>query len=182
VCLQDLLSQKYRTEGELQDLNASIGFSLNMLRSIQTQRAEAEKERNELLKHKVRLHIFVSQFKNNNYVYVRLERFVQEKLNAILKNNIKLLELSLASALTTFKDDPNVYRHLYQKSELTSTQFQKSDSSKSPSTEGISRVYFKNLGKEMIHVQLIEIAGKPRNFIILTPAGEVRPGYQREEG
>ena len=51
---------------------------------------------------------------------------MQEKVNTLLRNNMKLLELSLVSALRTFKNDPNMYRYLLQKSELNATQFQKS--------------------------------------------------------
>ncbi|MGA7368625.1 MAG: hypothetical protein WBX01_05800, partial [Nitrososphaeraceae archaeon] len=86
VGLQGLLSQKYRTEKELQDLNASIGYSFDMLKSIQAQCAEAEKVRNELFRQKVRLHVFVSQFKNNNGMRLKLGRLVQEKVNMILRN------------------------------------------------------------------------------------------------
>jgi hypothetical protein len=125
VGLQGLLSQKYRTEKELQDLNTSAGYSFDILKSIQAQCAEAEKERNELFKQKVKLHVLVSQLKNNNGVHFKLGRFVQQRVDAILKNNIKLLQLSLSSALKTFKDDSNVYRYLYQKSELTTIQLQK---------------------------------------------------------
>ena len=53
VRLQGLLSQKYRTEKELQDLHTSIRYSFDMLKSIQAQCAEAEKERNELLRQKL---------------------------------------------------------------------------------------------------------------------------------
>ena len=122
-----LLSQKAQTENELRDLHTAIGFSSDMLKSIQAQCAEAEKERSNLLKQKVALHTFIAQFRNNNIAYVRLERFVQEKVNAILRSNMKLLELSLVSALKTFRNDPNMCRYLLQKSELTATQFQKSN-------------------------------------------------------
>jgi hypothetical protein len=50
---------------------------------------------------------------------LKLGRLVQEKVNMILRNNMKLLELSLISALKSFKDDPNTCRYLLQKSELT---------------------------------------------------------------
>ncbi len=189
VSLQGLLSQKYRTEKELEDLNTGIGCSFDTLKSIQAQCAEAERQRNELLRQKVRLHIFVSQFKNNNGMCLKLGRFVQDKVNMILRNNIKLLELSLISALKTFRDDPNMCRYLLQKSELTAssaliasipnssllipannnpvsysynhgpkyhTQKQKPDDfcyacyDNSYNTGAISRMYFENLGKEMI--------------------------------
>ncbi|MGA7368114.1 MAG: hypothetical protein WBX01_03225 [Nitrososphaeraceae archaeon] len=119
VGLQGLLSQRHRTEKELENLNASVGYSFDMLKSIQAQCAEAEKTRNELFRQKVRLHVFVSQFKNNKGMCLKLGRFVQEKVNMILGNNMKLLELSLISALKSFKDDPNTCRYLLQKSELT---------------------------------------------------------------
>jgi hypothetical protein len=122
VGLQGLLSQRHRTEKELQDLNASIGYSFDMLKSIQAQCAEAERERNELLKQKVRLHIFVSRFKNNKGMYLKV---VEERVNTILRNSIKLLELSLIAALKTFRSDPNIYRYLHQKSELSAAQFQR---------------------------------------------------------
>jgi hypothetical protein len=183
VSLQGLLSQKYRTEKELQDLNASIGYSFDMLKSMQAQCAEAERQRNELLKQKVRLHIFVSQFKNNKGMYLKV---VEERVNTILRNSIKLLELSLIAALKTFRNDPNIYRYLHQKSELSAAQFQRPNTTLlvpannnpvdhsynyglkhhtvmqkpgdfcyacydvSYRAEGISRMYYKNLGKEMI--------------------------------
>jgi hypothetical protein len=127
IRFQILLSQKTQTENELRDLHTAIGFSSDKLKSIQAQCAEAEKERSNLLKQKVALHIFISQFRNNNDAYVRLERFVQEKVNTLLRNNMKLLELSLVSALRTFRNDPNMYRYLLQKSELTAKQLQKSN-------------------------------------------------------
>lgn len=52
---------------------------------------------------------------------MKIEQFVQDKVNMILRSNMKLLELSLMSALKAFKDDPNVYRYLLQKSESVAT-------------------------------------------------------------
>ena len=122
---------------------------------------------------------------------LKLERLVQEKVNMILRNNTKLLELSLISALKTFRNDPNMCRYLLQKSELTAsseligsipnsnllmpannnpvsysynhglkyhTQKQKPDdfcyacydNSYNYNTGAISRMYFENLGKEIV--------------------------------
>jgi hypothetical protein len=62
VGLQGLMSQKHGTEKELQDLHVTIGFSFNMLKSIQTDYEMVRRERNDLAIQKLRLLRFVSEF------------------------------------------------------------------------------------------------------------------------
>ena len=77
--LRILLSQKARTENELQDLHTTIGFSSDMLKSIQTDCETAEKERNNLAIQKLRLLRFISDFKRNNVICMRIERIRTRK-------------------------------------------------------------------------------------------------------
>ncbi|HZD36362.1 MAG TPA: hypothetical protein VE130_14260 [Nitrososphaeraceae archaeon] len=119
--LQALLSQTYRNEKEFEDINIRISMSLNLLQPIQAKCEKAERERNSLAIQKLRLLNFISEFKNNNSMFTKIERFIQEKVNVILRNNMKLLELSLMSALKAFKDDPNTYTYLFQKSDFALT-------------------------------------------------------------
>jgi len=53
---------------------------------------------------------------------MNMERLIQEKVNMILRNNMKLLELFLMAALNAFKDDPNTYSYLFQKSDFAITE------------------------------------------------------------
>ena len=93
-----------------------------MLKSNQIKYEEVERERNSLAIQKLRLLRFVSEFKSNNSMFMRIQRFIHEKVNVLLRNNMKLLELSLMSALKAFKDDPNVYRYLFHKSSVMTTE------------------------------------------------------------
>ena len=76
----DLLSKKHQLETELYELNTIIGSSFNMLKSIQIKCEEAERERNSLAIQKLRLLRFVSEFKNNNSMFMKIERFIEEKV------------------------------------------------------------------------------------------------------
>jgi hypothetical protein len=116
-----LLSKKHQLETDLYGLNTTIGSSFDMLKSLQIRCEKVERERNSLAIQKLRLLRFVSESKNNNSMFMKIERFVEEKVNMILINNMKLLELSLISALKAFKDDPNAYRYLFQKSDFAAT-------------------------------------------------------------
>lgn len=101
--LRILLSQKARTENDLQGLHTTIGFSSDILKSIQTDCETAERERNGLAIQKLRLLNFISEFKRDNVMCMRIELIVQEKVNMILRDNVKLLELSLISALKALR-------------------------------------------------------------------------------
>ena len=111
----ELLSKRHQLETELYELNTTLGSSFNMLKSIQIKCEEVKREREQ---QKLRLLRFVSEFKNNNDMFREIEKFIQGKVNMILKNNMKLLELSLMSALKAFKEVPNTYRYLLYKSDL----------------------------------------------------------------
>jgi hypothetical protein len=102
-----LLSETSQREGEFEDLNTRIELSLNILKSLQTKCENAESEINDLLSQKRRIESIILQFKENDYMYKKIEQFVEGKVNVILRNNTKLLELSLISALKSFKNDPN---------------------------------------------------------------------------
>ena len=117
----ELQSKKHQLETELYYLNTTIGKSFDMLKALQLKCEEADRQRNSLDIQKLRLQNFISEFKSNNNMFLKIERFVQEKVNIILRSNIKLLELSLISALRAFRNDPNVYRYLFHKLDQTAT-------------------------------------------------------------
>jgi hypothetical protein len=72
-------------------------------------------------------------------MFTKIEQFIEEKVNMILRGNMKLLELSLMSALKAFRDDPNVYRYLFQKSESITTEL-----SRIPDTNSFSKFHQSN--------------------------------------
>lgn len=117
----ELTAKKQQFESEIYSLNNAIGSSLNFLKSIQDKCNEIERERNGLAIQKLRLLKFVSEFENNNCMFRKVEQFVQEKVNRILRDSMKLLELSLMAALKAFKNDPNTYSYLFQKSDFAVT-------------------------------------------------------------
>lgn len=119
-----------------------------------------EKERNCLAIQKLRLLNFAEEFRNNNEIMIKVDQFVDDKVNSILKQNVKMLEVSLVSALKVFQDDPNSYRYLLDKSKPLSLASQ-IHAIKQRSTdycyacqdgrsEQISLRYFDNLKKEVV--------------------------------
>jgi hypothetical protein len=115
----EMLSKKCQLETEFEDLNTRIGMTFNLLKSLQLKGEAAERELSNLANEKLRLTRLVSEFRLNNGILMRIERFIREKINMILRDNTKLLEISLMSALNAFRNDPDVYRYLLHKLDQT---------------------------------------------------------------
>jgi hypothetical protein len=158
--IYDLESKKRQLESEIYGLGNTINSSYNFLNVVQAKCNEIKKERNSLAIQKLRLLKFAQEFKNNNEIMTKVDQFVEGKVNSILKQNMRMLEISLASALKAFQHDPNSYRYLLDKSKplplASQTHVIKQRSTDycyacyDGNSEQISLRYFDNLKKEMI--------------------------------
>jgi hypothetical protein len=111
--LQAALSRKYQSEKECEFLDFKISKLVEVLRSKQTECENIERERRKLLRLKMQLASFISEFKNKNVTYREIGQLVEDKVDSLLKKNTKLLRLSLISLLRSLgKDEVYKYRYL----------------------------------------------------------------------
>ncbi|MGH9982647.1 MAG: hypothetical protein ACRD8W_01675 [Nitrososphaeraceae archaeon] len=111
--LQAILTQTYQSEIKLEFLNSKLEKVDKDLGSKQMKCEEVDKERRKLVGQTLRLRRFISEFKNNNITYEKIEQFVEEKANSILRDNMQLLRLGLISLLRSLgKDEAYKYRYL----------------------------------------------------------------------
>lgn len=83
------------------------------IRSKQTACEEIDNKRRKLIVQTLRLRRFISEFKNKNITYERIEQFVEVKVDAILRDNMQLLRLGLISLLRSLdKNEAYKYRFL----------------------------------------------------------------------
>lgn len=159
----ELTSKNQMLESEIYGLNNTINSSYDFLKSIQAKCIAVEKERNSLAIQKLRLLGFASEFENNSEIMTKVSQFVENKVNSILRENMKILEISLVSVLEAFEDDPNSFRYLLDRSisKLGLTNQKKNHIVKQRTTdycyacydsnsEQISLRYFDNLKKRMV--------------------------------
>jgi hypothetical protein len=99
--LQVLLKQTYQSEIKLEFLNSRAEKLDGDLGSKQIECEKVDKERRKLVGEALRLRGFISEFKNNNTTYIRIEQFVEDAVDRILRegDNMKLLEFALISVL-----------------------------------------------------------------------------------
>ncbi|MGI0043127.1 MAG: hypothetical protein ACRD47_05390 [Nitrososphaeraceae archaeon] len=83
------------------------------MKSNQTECERLDKIRMEIIGQTLRLRRFISEFKNNNITYEKIEQFVEDKVDSILRDNMQLLRLCLISLLRSLgKDEAYKYRYL----------------------------------------------------------------------
>jgi len=75
----------------------------------------------EIIGQTLRLRGFISEFKDNNLTYIKIEKFVEDTVDRILREgaNMKLLEFALISVLKSLpRSDQYKYRYLLHKLDL----------------------------------------------------------------
>ena len=111
--LQAVLSRKYQSQKECEFLDFKINKLVDVFRSRQVECENIERERRKLLGLKTQLMSFISEFKNKNITYRKIEQLVEQKVDSILRDNMQLLKLSLISLLRSLgKDEVYKYRYL----------------------------------------------------------------------
>jgi hypothetical protein len=119
--LQALLRQTYQSEIGLDFLNSKLEKLDKDFGSKQIECEKVDKEKRKLVGQALRLRGFVSEFKNNNRTYRRIEQFVEDTVDQILRkeDNMKLLEFALISVLKSLPgSDQYKYRYLLHKLDL----------------------------------------------------------------
>jgi hypothetical protein len=143
--LQALLKQTYQSEIKLEFLNSKAEKLDGDLGSKQIECEKVDKERRKLVGQALRLRGFVSEFKNNNRTYRRIEQFVEDTVDQIFRkeDNMELLEFALISVLKSLPgSDQYKYRYLLHKLDLVevSGSFDTSITSMSTSNNTIPRI------------------------------------------
>jgi hypothetical protein len=102
-------------------LNSKLEKLDKDLGSKQIECEKVDKERRKLVGQALRLRGFVSEFKNINKTYIKVEQFVEENVDRIFREeeNMKLLEFALISVLKSLPgNDQYKYRYLLHKLDL----------------------------------------------------------------
>ena len=111
--LEALQKQEYQREIRVEYLNYLAEKLANDVESRQTECEKLDKTRMEIIGQTLRSRGFISGFKENNRTYIKIEQFVEDKVDSILRNNMELLRLCLISLLRSLgKDEAYKYRYL----------------------------------------------------------------------
>jgi hypothetical protein len=106
--INDLESEKQRSNNELQILNDKIASSKELLKSY-TSSCEGKRQESESLNNeKSRLEALVTRFKNNNEEYLRIESTVEEKVKNVLADSKVLLHKAIFSIIETLRNGNNI--------------------------------------------------------------------------
>jgi hypothetical protein len=119
--LEARLQQEYECEIRVDYLNHLIEKLIDDVKSKQIECAQADESRRKILELTLRLRGVLSEFKNNNRTYRKIEEFVEDTVDRILReeNNMKLLEFALISVLRSLpRSDQYKYRYLLHRLDL----------------------------------------------------------------
>jgi hypothetical protein len=119
--LEANLQQEYECEIRVDYLNHLIEKLADDVKSKQTQCEKADESRGKILELTLRLRGVISEFKDNNRTYRRIEEFVGDSVDRILRdaNNMKLLEFALISVLRSLpRSDQYKFRYLLHRLDL----------------------------------------------------------------
>ena len=119
--LEDVLQQEYQCDKRVEYLNHLTEKLTDNVESKQTASEKVDKERWKLIGQTLRLRRFISEFKNNNATYRKIEQFVEDTVDRILRegDNMKLLEFALISVLKSLpQKDQYKYRYLLHRLDL----------------------------------------------------------------
>jgi hypothetical protein len=116
-----LQKQEYQCENRVEYLNHQTEKLGDEVKSKQVECKKLDKIRMAIIGQTLRLRHFVSEFKDNNAAYIKIERFVEDTIDRILRegDNMKLLEFALISVLKLLPgSDQYKYRYLLHKLDL----------------------------------------------------------------
>jgi hypothetical protein len=119
--LEDVQKRVFQCENRVEYLNHQTEDLAEDVKFKQTECKKLDKIRMEIIGQTLRLRGFISEFRNNNLTYIKIEKFVEDTVDRILKEgaNMKLLEFALISVLKSLpKSDQYKYRYLLHKLDL----------------------------------------------------------------
>lgn len=119
--LQVMLKQIYQSELKTEFLNSKLEKLDEDLGAKQIECDKADESRRKILELTLRLRGVLSEFKNNNRTYRKIEEFVEDTVDRILReeDNMKLLEFALISVLKSLpQKDQYKYRYLLHRLDL----------------------------------------------------------------
>jgi hypothetical protein len=111
----------FQCENRVEYLNHQTEILAEDVKTKQTECKKLDKIRMEIIGQTLRLRGFISEFKDNNLTYIKIEKFVEDTVDRILREeaNMKLLEFALISVLRTLpRSDQYKYRYLLHKLDL----------------------------------------------------------------
>jgi hypothetical protein len=111
--LEAVQNQVFQCEHRVEYMNHLTDKLADDVKSKQTECERLDKIRMEIIGQTLRLRRFISGFKNHNITYEKIEQFVEDKVDSILRDNMQLLRLGLISLLRSLgKDEAYKYRYL----------------------------------------------------------------------
>lgn len=119
--LEALQKQEYQCENLVEYLNHQTEKLADDVKSKQAECKKLDKIRMEIIGQTLRLRRFMSEFKDNNATYIKIEQFVEDTVDRILRegDNMKLLEFALISVLKSLpQKDQYKYRYLLHRLDL----------------------------------------------------------------
>jgi hypothetical protein len=119
--LEAVQNQVFQCENRVEYLDHQTEKLSEDLKSKQTECKKFDNIRMEIIGQTLRLRGFISKFRDNNLTYVKIEKFVEDTVDRILREgaNMKLLEFALISVLKSLPgSDQYKYRHLLHKLDL----------------------------------------------------------------
>lgn len=93
----------FQCENRVEYLNHQTEILAEDVKTKQTECKKLDKIRMEIIGQTLRLRGFISEFRDNNLTYIKIEKFVEDRVDRILREgaNMKLLEFALISVLRT---------------------------------------------------------------------------------
>jgi hypothetical protein len=119
--LEDAQKLVFQCENRVEYLNHQTEKLADDVKSKQTECKKLDKIRMEIIGQTLRLRGFISEFRDNNLTYIKIEKFVEDTVDRILREgaNMKLLEFALISVLKSLsRSDQYKYRYLLHKLDL----------------------------------------------------------------
>jgi hypothetical protein len=119
--LEDVQKLVFQGENRVEYLNHQTEKLAEDVKSKQTECKKLDKIRMEIIGQTLRLRRFISEFRDNNLTYIKIEKFVEDTVDRILREgaNMKLLEFALISVLRSLpRSDQHKYRYLLHKLDL----------------------------------------------------------------
>jgi hypothetical protein len=119
--LEAAQEQVFQCENRVEYLNHQTEKLADDVKSKQTECKKLDEIRMEIIGQTLRLRRFISEFKDNNLTYIKIEKFVEDTVDRILREgaNMKLLEFALISVLKSLpRSDQYKYRYLLHKLDL----------------------------------------------------------------
>jgi hypothetical protein len=119
--LEAVQNQVFQCENRVEYLDHQTEKLAEDVKFKQTECKKLDKIRMEIIGQTLRLRGFISKFRDNNLTYIKIEKFVEDTVDRILREgaNMKLLEFALISVLKSLpRSDQYKYKYLLHKLDL----------------------------------------------------------------